>query len=270
MNEMTHIDPEELVSYLYDECGPGERARVAAHLGACVPCADEVAALTATRKHLAGWAPPDVELGFQITRPAAGAADAQGPALVLRPARWWSRPLPAWAQAAAAIAIFGAGLAVGAGRGDMAAVVEAPDARSQALVQPSSARDGANAGGVDPSSASTSGVTSAANTAAANTELARQLDQLRGEFAAFKRTPALATSPVPASANQALLEQVKTLIDESEQRQRTEFTLRATQLARDFNKQRQVDVDTMTERIVRVQGEAGAVARLVGMTAFPR
>jgi anti-sigma factor RsiW len=71
MNQNIHVDHEQLLAYLYGECDPGERAHVEAHLGGCPACADEVAALTSTRQLLAGWAPPDVALGFQITRTAA-------------------------------------------------------------------------------------------------------------------------------------------------------------------------------------------------------
>jgi hypothetical protein len=57
-------------------------------------------------------------LGFQLTR-----TESEQPSKVLHPAAWWKRPLPAWAQAAAAAVIFAAGMGVGAARsGD--AVVE--------------------------------------------------------------------------------------------------------------------------------------------------
>src|SRR5690606_9504323 len=40
-------------------------------------------------------------------------ASEAAPATVLRPQAWWRQPLPAWAQVAAAILIFAAGLAIG-------------------------------------------------------------------------------------------------------------------------------------------------------------
>ncbi|HVZ22690.1 MAG TPA: zf-HC2 domain-containing protein, partial [Vicinamibacterales bacterium] len=106
-------DYEALVEYLYDECEPGTRAAVAAHVASCDSCAEELEALGGTRRTLAAWTPPDVRLGFQVTPRAADGADARGSggARVLRPAWWWQRPLPAWAQMAAAIAIFASGLA---------------------------------------------------------------------------------------------------------------------------------------------------------------
>ena len=61
-------DHEVLVAYLYDECEPADRDKVAAHVTHCVSCAEEIASLRATRTQLAAWAPPDARLGFQITQ----------------------------------------------------------------------------------------------------------------------------------------------------------------------------------------------------------
>jgi hypothetical protein len=94
-------DNGALVAYLYDECDPGERAAIAAHLAVCSTCAAEVATLGATRQQLSAWAPPEAQLDFRLT---AGVSPA---------ARWWSNPLPAWAQLAAAVVIFAFGIALG-------------------------------------------------------------------------------------------------------------------------------------------------------------
>ena len=98
---------EALVGYLYDDCEPAEREAVAAHVALCASCADEIEALRDTRAHLVSWATPALPLGFQITR-----MQSETSAEVLRPAAWWRQPLPAWAQAAAAVVIFAAGLSV--------------------------------------------------------------------------------------------------------------------------------------------------------------
>jgi hypothetical protein len=98
---------EALVAYLYDECEPAERDAVAAHLAQCASCAEEVEGLRGTRAHLSAWTPPALPLGFQITR-----TEDTPPSNVLRPAAWWRRPLPAWAQVAAAALIFAAGMGV--------------------------------------------------------------------------------------------------------------------------------------------------------------
>lgn len=95
-------DNAALVGYLYDEGDAGERAVIAAHLAICSTCATEVAELSATRQQLSAWTPPETQLDFRLTSGAAAP-----------PARWWSNPLPAWAQLAAAGVIFAVGLALG-------------------------------------------------------------------------------------------------------------------------------------------------------------
>jgi hypothetical protein len=111
MNDITRCPSHELlVTYLYDECDPAERDAIAAHLALCASCPEEVQGLRDARVHLAAWSPPAMPLGFQLTRTESE------PSKVLRPAAWWRRPLPAWAQAAAAAVIFAAGMSAGAAR----------------------------------------------------------------------------------------------------------------------------------------------------------
>ena len=246
MNQHVHVDHEQLLAYLYGECDPGERAHVEAHLGGCPACAEEVAALTSTRQLLAGWAPPEVALGFQITRAATAevgtpAREGAAPNLLDGPApggggAWWKQPMPAWAQAAAAVLVFGAGLAIGTGRTAGApaaappAVASAPRVVSQPLVALPAADD----------------------------RLAREVAELRSELAAVRRATAAAPAAVP---EQPLIDQVRAMIEESEQRQRVEFTARSAQLARDFEVRRRVDLDQVNQTLVRVQGQAGAEVR---------
>lgn len=103
---------EALIGYLYDECEPAEREAVAAHVALCASCADDIRTLGDTRAHLVSWATPALPLGFQLTRTESDAPASDQPARVLRPAAWWRQPLPAWAQAAAAVVIFAAGMSV--------------------------------------------------------------------------------------------------------------------------------------------------------------
>ena len=98
-------DNAALIGFLYDDCDAGEQARITAHLAVCPSCAGELAALSATREHLSAWTPPDAQLGFRMNQGEDRA----------RAAAWWSRPMPAWAQLAAAVVIFAAGTAVGLG-----------------------------------------------------------------------------------------------------------------------------------------------------------
>jgi hypothetical protein len=141
MNDMNVCgNHEALIGYLYDECEPAEREVVAAHLALCASCAEEIQALGDTRAHMVSWRPPALPLGFQITRP-----ESDTPGKVLRPAAWWGRPLPAWAQAAAAVAIFAAGMSVNlerSGGGAPAPVVaQAPSAESTPVAETPAADD---------------------------------------------------------------------------------------------------------------------------------
>src|SRR5689334_18705858 len=126
-------DPAALAGYLYGECDADERDAMAAHLAACPSCAEEIATLQATREQLAEWTPPAARLGFRIAAedaggdsaaagsrgswPRAAGASTAGPAPLDEdrgagrrgdsPAPWWRwSPLPAWAQAAAAVLLF--------------------------------------------------------------------------------------------------------------------------------------------------------------------
>jgi len=110
-------DNAELVGYLYDECEAGERAVIAAHVAVCAADTAELEALGSARVQLATWTPPDAKLGFVITH-----RDAVEPSRfrsgVDRPrAPWFARPLPGWAQLAAACLVFGVGLSLGIVRG---------------------------------------------------------------------------------------------------------------------------------------------------------
>ena len=122
MTEKVHCgEADALIGYLYGESGEAERARVEAHLASCPTCAEELAALSATRRELAAWAPPDARLDFRLaggvaSSPRAGGSGASTDADVPPPRPWWSQPLPAWAQLAAAVVIFAAGLAIGSTR----------------------------------------------------------------------------------------------------------------------------------------------------------
>jgi hypothetical protein len=132
--------------------------------------------------------------------------------------------------------IFGAGLAIGTGRTAGApaaappAVAVAPTVVSQPLVAAPAADD----------------------------RLARQIVELRTEVAALRRVATAAPAAVP---NQPVLDQVRTMLEESEQRQRIEFTARSAQLARDFEARRRVDLDQVNQTLVRVQGQTGAEVR---------
>lgn len=218
-------DHDALIAYLYGECEPEQRRVVSAHIAVCQRCADELMALDGTREQLASWLPPEVPLGFRVVSQAESAP----PAPVLRPRQWWGQPLPAWAQAAAAAVIFGVGVSLGALRG---ATATAPRAATVAVPV---ATQGAASSGVSPA------------------DLVALEQRLRSEIAQAQVTRASSTeSPAPA-----LLERVRTMIDESEQRQQKELAIRTAEMLRDFDTQRRVDLTRIERTLGQIDGTTG-------------
>jgi anti-sigma factor RsiW len=224
-------DSGALVAYLYGECEPGEHAAIDAHVKRCLSCSGEINGLSATRKTLAAWTPPEMALGFQITRSEDIARKAR---VLERKTPWWTAPLPAWAQAAAALVIFAAGLSTGLVRNG------APNQSSSAQASVMT-----NAAIAKPVSVSREDLTQVAQ-------------QLRTEMAQLKGTP---VTPVATHANanvndDAVLQQVKALIEQSEERQRRDFTLRMVDLASNIETQRRVDLASVQKVVGQTQGGA--------------
>jgi hypothetical protein len=218
-------DHESLVSYLYDECAPHERRAISAHVAICSACAEELMALGATREQLALWAPPDVQLGFRIVSDAPRSASARDGAAVLRPPRWWQQPMPAWAQAAAAVLIFATGMTLGVMR------AATPTGERSALL---------------PTTTPNSSVTKA--------ELVALEQRLRSEMS---QSHGASTPVATAPADTRILQQVRTMIDESEQRQRRELVLRAAEMVRDFDAQRNDDLARIERTLGQMDGTTG-------------
>ena len=216
------LDPDALVTYLYAEADPGERAAVDAHVAICPSCAEELDALRSTRTTLAAWTPPDASLGFQLNRPRVSTSP-----------KWWARPLPAWAQAAAAAAIFASGLAIGVSQ---RAAAPAPVAVREAVPA----------------------VTPVASVTRQDLEAVAQ--QLHREIAETRQPPA----PVPVAArtnNDDVMRQVRTLITESEQRQQRAFAVQTAQFVRQLDAQRRVDMADMQRTVGQIQNLTGAAVR---------
>ena len=227
-----------LVGYVYDECEATERAAIDAHVAICAACAAELAALQSTRTSLVSWTPPGSNLGFQIVRqpqpifeprttePATQQTSESRP--------WYSRPVPAWAQAVAATLIFAAGLSLGVMRGIM------PTA-STPETTPVVASQGA----------------------ASATELQALERRLRAEIARIQPVSAglRAEVPVASTSEEQLLARVRTLIEESERRQQRELALRTAQVMRDVDSQRQVDLAQIQNSFGQIEGLTGAEVR---------
>ncbi len=218
-----------LVEYLYDDGDPQEAAAVAAHVATCAACADEVRALQVTREELLAWSPPAVALGFQMTAAAPAA-----PSDVLRSARWWQQPLPAWGQVAAAVVLFGAGATLGALR----------------------TTGGAPATTATVAAAAPSGVgaTSAATPVSAR-DLSALEERLRSEM--MQRTTTAPRVVASRQDDEAILQQVRTLIRESERRQQQELTLRTAELVKDVDMQRRGDLARIERTFGQMEGTTG-------------
>lgn len=218
-------DKATLVAYLYGEVEPAERDRVDAHLATCEACAAEVRALGDVRFGLAGWAPPDAELGFAIVRNAARNADRASeapPAKVLRPARWWST-VPAWAQAAAAVLVLAAGAAI-------------------ANVQVRSDANGfvVSTGWMPATPTAAGPAVATPDDQAWKTAMVSLEQQLRAEIRTAREQEVRAA--VPGTADEATLRRVRQLLTESEQRQDQQLALRLIEFTRDINLQRRADL----------------------------
>jgi anti-sigma factor RsiW len=205
---MMHItdNQEALLDYLYEEGDPAERVKVAQHLQQCAPCSVAVLEFQSVRGLLAEWTPPAATLGFQVVQ--RDAVPATMP--VELPVQKGSRSL-FWAQAAAAVILFAAGmgasqlrvqyadgtLTVRTRTAEPAAVAEAPivHAGTDILLAPGS----------------------------------------------IERVAASGTAPASASVDE-MLRRVQALIDQSESRQQRELALRLQDVIHDFDTQRQADM----------------------------
>jgi anti-sigma factor RsiW len=230
-------DNAALVGYLYDECEAHERTAIAAHVTVCAACAAELAALRSTRVQLAAWSPPEAELGFLITQ-----RQAPQPLEFKRDARpqrthWFARPLPAWAQVAAATIVFAVGTLLGIAQGTNGV-------GSPRNVTAASAQQGL-----------------ATNVSEAS--LAALERRLRDEMATIRvaNRETVATSSPSLGNETQLMTRVRALIEESEQRQQRELALRTAELVRDFDSQRRVDLAQIQRNFGQIEGLTGAEVR---------
>jgi anti-sigma factor RsiW len=231
-------DNAALVGYLYDECEAGERAVIEAHVAVCAACTAELAALGSTRVQLAAWTPPEAKLGFVITHREPAQPARFTPSIDKPRVGWFARPLPGWAQLAAACVVFGVGLSLGIVRGTSGTVTPAGVAASTAPV-------------------SSSGVTAADLTALEN--------RLRNEIAATRTVSRQTNVAAPLSGLGAsetqLMARVRALIEESEQRQQRQLALRTAEIVNDFDSQRRVDLAQIQRNFGQIEGLTGAEVR---------
>ena len=95
--------------------------------------------------------------------------------------------------------------------------------------------------------------------AVSSEDLAALERRLRGEMAQI-RVAANTSAPVSASDGQ-MLARVRQLVEESEQRQQRELAIRMTQVMRDFDTQRRMDLAQIQGNFSQIEGATGAQVR---------
>jgi anti-sigma factor RsiW len=235
-----------LAAYLYNECEPGERKAIEAHLALCATCANEVAALQSTRAQLAEWTPPAAELGFRIVQENSVQEDRASKKSRAGVA-WWQQPLPAWAQMAAAALVFATGAALGA-LWQPAGAPRSPVVASAPVAAP------------DTDLARERGTVSTRDLAALEQRLSREMIAIRQTADAARVTTRAQDGPSPRAggADAELLQRVRDLIAESEQRQQRELAFRLAQVVRDVDSQRRVDLARIERSVGQMEGATGA------------
>ena len=240
-------DREALVAYLYDECEPAERERVEAHLAVCVRCADEVAAFRSVRGTLDAWTLPEASLGLRVVSDR----ETRG-----RP--WWAfARRPAWGLAAAAVAVFAAGLLLGGVEvqyGDGALVLRA------GLVDYVRSVAGA-AGAGAPAAEAPAAVEPAQTVAPWRADLVALERQLRRELAPGEVAPRPG-SETRAIDHEALLLQLQGLIAQSERRQQQERALWLTEFAQELDVQRRADQQQLRQELGALEGVTDYLVRV--------
>lgn len=235
-------DKELLVGYLYDEIEPSERRAFETHMLSCAGCRGELKGLRATRTRLQSWAPPRPELAFQVVRGAASA-----------PARGWRSLSPAWGLAAAAVLVLSVASAIAnveVRYGTDGLVVRTGWSRPAATAEAS-----APAPAVTPAAVRQPAVEDAADIRKQLQAVSLRVEELESELASRPPMAAVhASAQQPGSAD--LMRQVRQLVSDSENRQERELALRISQVLRDVEGTRRVDLDRMQRGLAEVQGVA--------------
>ncbi len=201
---------EALLAYLYEEGDPAERLDVARHLQECAPCSVAVLEFQNVRGMLHDWTPPATELGFRIVQ------EKQAVPLPPRAFSFWPPAYGGWARAAAAVLVFAAGMAVSqfTVRYDAGVlIVRLRQSNTEPAPSP-------NARDIELAAENGPGVTTIPE---------RPLDN--------RLTP-VATD----TSTEQLLQRVRSMIDQSEQRQQRELALRLSQLNSEVDAQHQADL----------------------------
>jgi hypothetical protein len=218
---------ELLVAFLYGEIDSVDRRTFERHLTTCAECRDELAELGDTRAQIASWTPPDADLGFQIVRKSE------------KPVRWRFGFSPAWGFAAAAVLL----LAIGAAIANL-------DVRygNEGLV----VRTGWNHA---TEAATRSNVTPVDWKAQAD-QLDQRLRGLERAMAAHPQSSPIQNASSSDMTDAELLQRVREIVGQSETRHEREVTTRLSELMREVDAQRRLDLATIDQGMTRLQNNS--------------
>ena len=250
---MKHIadDHDALLDYLYDEGEPADRLRIAQHLQECADCSVVVLEMQSVRGLLREWTPPAAALGFRIVQDGADtqADERVGP---VPKRRGGGLTASRWLQAAAAVLVFVAGMGVSQLR-----VNYSPGALT--IRTPSADAPGGLRNVSVPSTAAAPSAAPSSSAAAAPRvdigALERELRELRAQ---------LASSNLSADATEQLMQRMRAMIDQSEQRQQRELALRLAQVAGEVDAQHQADLLRIQQSVGQTQDVMDYLVRTSG------
>lgn len=269
-------DPDALLVLLYDDEGePDERGALEAHVARCRECADALTSLDATRGALGAWHAPRLPLGFALVRT---------PEPSRRRSLLWGSGLAAAAvlvlAAASSLANLqitydAAGLTITTGVSHSAAVAaerQATPSGAAALGAAPAPREGvATDNWVAQASANDAPWRADLELVATQlrSELARYAEQARASHpapVAMRAAMPTQTGPVRTMTDQDLLRRVQELLDQSEVRQQQNLALRITEVGQQFQLQRQADIHSMEQTLVRIEQQRNELLRRVAAT----
>ena len=231
---------DALLDYLYEEGDPAQRLKIAQHLQECVACSVAVLEFQSVRGMLRDWNAPAADLGFRIVQDAH--VPAPPPPVARRAAAWgWGL------QAAFAVLLFVSGMAV-----------------SQLNVR---FADGALTVGTRQA-ASVGNVRMAAAPAPAAVSPEIDYDMLLAKLRASLASPDTSGGSQSAAtadaATERLLQRVRAMIDQSEQRQQRELALRLSQVTGEVEAQHQADLLRLQQSVGQTQDVMDYLVRTSG------
>jgi len=228
---MTMCDKELLVGYLYDEVEPAERRTMETHLLACGECRSELKGLRNTRTDLGAWTPGVPELEFQIAARPPSAPERQ----------YWTIA-PAWGLAAAAVLVLSVASAI--------ANVEVKIGSDGFTLRTGAARAAAAApGGVDRSRA----VDGDEALRRDLVSLSQRLNTLEAANPPLRPTLAVVKNQPVSPPAADVVRVVRQMISDSEGRQEQELARRISQVLRDVEGTRRIDLDRTQRALAEVQ-----------------